>query len=227
MTTLRRSVEQTITRLALRQLRERASLAGTPTARTDAPQALALLLDYTPADEPLAACRWALIHHVGCVVVPFESLVACAEVLEGSKIHLGVIVRSVDEVQAVLDAGAHEVELIATLDQNNVGIVPEMVIQSAHLCHNAGATFKFDISALALPAQHLCRLAMAADEANVDLITVPAAHLSLIRPSLHRDACLKVPTVLGLETARELLEAGAIRLGTPNAPQLLEAAGLP
>ncbi len=224
MTTMRRSVEQTITRLALRQLRERASVAGTAAARSDAPQALALLLDYEVSSAIDSACQTALARHIGCIVVPSSAVDAAVSLLDGAQVRVGTYVTQPEDIQAALTAGAAEIELDAAALVTAAGALDAALKEFVNLCHTAGALLKLDLSRLAISQETLCRLSASADAANVDLIGVPAESLALVRSSTSRYTGFKVAQVHSLAQARDLLHAGAIRLGTASAPQLIDAA---
>ena len=224
MTTIRRSVEQTITRLALRQLRERARLAGTPQARTDASQALALLLDYAPAAADSSAYQAALDQHLGCVMVAHDHVSACLEYLWGSPVRVGVWSTSPTQVYEALKDGVGEIELDAraVLD-SSLQWNPELA-RLCTTCHSAGAILKLDLTTLDVPTEVLCRLCTQADSLDIDMLVIPAETLDVVRPSGHRFTGFKIKQINSLEQCRTCLSHGAVRLESALAPELVAEA---
>jgi deoxyribose-phosphate aldolase len=232
MTTVRRSVEQTIARLVLRTLRERASVAGTPAARADAPQALATLIDQTldqavDAATLAAFCATAVEHGFGCVVVPLECVAACADLLGGSRVRVGVRLAAADVLDQALDAGASEIELGLPSD-----LISADERLSAYLgwlaerCCESGIIVKLNLLGNGLAEGEILRICARAATYKVNLVVIPAAMIAAVQRTLHSDMGIKVADVASLEEARQCLAAGAARLGTTLGAELVAAARL-
>ena len=230
MSTVRRSVEQTISRLVLRTLRERASLAGTPAARADAPLALATLIDQTlahPVDAATLAafCARAVEHGFGCVVVPLVHVAACADLLGGSSVRVGVALDSADSLESALAAGAGEIELEPPAEllhaEDRLGA---WLAWLGDRCVAAGAVGKLNLLRADLAAAELLRICASAATCQLGLVVLPEAIVTEGQRALQSTIGIKVANIVTLEAARQALAAGAARLGTANGTELIEAA---
>ncbi len=230
MTTIRRSVEQTISRLVLQTLRERASLAGTPAARPDAPQALATLIDQTLAGPVDAAslqafCATALEHGFGCVVVPLEHVAACADWLCGSNVRVGVTLGSAALLDQALDAGASEIELVLSAELAHAA--ERLAAELAWLGERgfaSGIIIKLNLLHADLTEGELLRICAQAAAGNLNLVVIPAALIGEAQRTLHSGMGIKVAAIATLAEARDCLAAGAARLGTSVGPALIAGA---
>lgn len=229
MTTVRRSVEQTISRLVTRTLRERASVAGTAAARSDAPQALATLIDQTWLDDDstnLAAwCANAVVYSFGCVVVPLPSVAACLDLVSGSQVRVGTSVDTLAELGSALEQGVQEVELVPT-----AAIIHDDAQFSAYLrsvgeaCYASGVLVKLNLATQSLSSKVLLGACARAATADVNLVVVPSALIADVQPALNPTTGIKVAQVVTLAQARQYLTVGVSRLGTTNGTLLMEAA---
>ncbi|MBA3468732.1 MAG: hypothetical protein H0T53_03710 [Herpetosiphonaceae bacterium] len=230
MSTVRRSVEQTISRLVLQTLRERASLAGTPTARADAPQALATLIDQTlahPIDTAAlqSFCATAVEYGFGCVVVPLEHVAACVDWLGGSNVRVGVTLEEIDRLEAALNAGASEIELVlpAALARADDQLGAYLARLGAH-CGTSGPIMKLNLLHAELSEGDLLRVCARAATYNLSQVVIPPGLIGAVQPTLSSSMGIKVADVATLEAARDCLAAGAARLGTSAGADLIEAA---
>jgi len=227
MTTVRRSVEKTVSRLVRRTLRDRAGRAGLPGARPDATLALATLidqgLDATPATlGPL--CASALDQGIGCLIVPLDQIAACADLLAGSGCRVGALVEGTAELDQALDAGASEVELVppaAALEHEADLAAWVATIRGRG---DSGFVFKLNLAALELSSDALLRVCAQATSLPIDYLTIPAGLVAAVQRTLNPDMGIKVDGIATLEAARQALSAGASRLGTTVGPILLEQA---
>lgn len=229
MTTIRHSVEATVSRMVLRTLRERAQLAGLPQARSDAPRALAALLDQTiteqvSLDQIQRQAQQAIEAGIGCLVVPLEQAELWVDTTAGSGLRIGVATHTREQAEHALRLGVTEIELI----------VPQTVIGDAeHLetwlgeilprSYDPKPLIKLNLTAC---DHHQILLRACAQTAthDLDLVTVPAGLVTDVRRTINSAMGIKVAAVDTLTQARELLSNGCTRLGTSIAPELLAAA---
>jgi len=225
MTTVRRSVEQTVSRLVRRTVRERAQLVGLPNARTDAFAALASLLDYTPPDldalHVATLCAEALRYGFGCVVVPLGDVAACADYLGGSGVRVGVKIASMAELDVALHAGASEIEIAPT---------PETIRNDQQFAAWLGDLrgrgdnhfiLKLDLTDPTFAPDALLRTCARIGSLAVDVVALPAALIADLERTLSPDMAIKVNSITTLTEARQALAAGASRLGTSHALALM------
>lgn len=229
MTSVRRSLEQTIARLAMRTLRERAQLAGTPAARSDAPAALAALLDQTwnNPDQSLALwCAQAVAHGFGRVMLPQALLAAAADHLLGSQVLLGT---SLDleptSVAEVLRLGAQEISVRLTVAQLEAADLPALVAALHEQCRAAQARLSFELDHLTLSPATLTVLRQLIHDHDVALrVSADRDRIATLRHELGVDAGITALSVTTLDAAREMLHAGATRIGTSVGAELVGAA---
>ncbi|ABX05909.1 MAG TPA: hypothetical protein DEF47_16795 [Herpetosiphon sp.] len=231
MTTIRHSVEATVSRMVLRTLRERAQLAGLPQARSDAPRALAALLDQTiteqvSLDQLQRQAQQAIEAGIGCLVVPLEQAELWVDATAGSGLRIGVATHTREQAEQALRLGVTEIELI----------VPQTVIGDAeHLetwlgemlprSYDPKPVLKLNLTACD-HHQILLRACAQAATHDLDLVTVPAGLVADVRRTINSAMGIKVAAVDNLAQARGLLSNGCTRLGTSIAPDLLAAAQL-
>ena len=225
MTTVRRSVEQTVSRLVRRTVRERAQLVGLPNARTDAFAALASLLDYTPPDldalHVATLCAEALRYGFGCVVVPLGVVAACADYLGGSGVRVGVKIESLAELAAALHAGASEIEIAPTPE--TIAHDQQFAAWLGDLRGRGDSHFilKLDLTDPTLPLDLLLRTCARVGSLAVDVVTIPPALIAEIERVISPDMAIKVNGITTLAEARQALAEGAARLGTSHALALM------
>lgn len=229
MTTIRHSVEATVSRMVLRTLRERAQLAGLPQARNDAARALAALLDQTiteqvSLDQLQRQAQQAIEAGIGCLVVPLEQAEPWVDATAGSGLRIGVATHTREQAEHALRLGVTEIELI----------VPQPIIGDAeHLeawlgqmlphSYDPKPLLKLNLTACD-HHQILLRACAQATTHDLDLVTVPAAFVADVRRTINSAMGIKVDVVDDLAQARVLLSNGCTRLGTTVASELLIAA---
>ncbi|HYF63852.1 MAG TPA: hypothetical protein VD886_13615 [Herpetosiphonaceae bacterium] len=227
MTTVRRSVEQTVSRMVRRTLRDRAGLAGLPGARPDAVQALATLIDHRLAAAPAALgplCAEAVERGIGCLVVPLDQVAAAADLLAGSGCRVGALVAGPAELDQALDAGAGEIEIAppAGLLEHESDLAEWVATIRGR--GDSGFVLKLDLAGLGLPADALLRVCAQAASLPIDYLSIPAGAVADVQRTLNPDMGIKVDGIATLEAARQALAAGASRLGTGAGPELLDLA---
>lgn len=229
MTTIRHSVEATVSRMVLRTLRERAQLAGLPQARSDAPRALAALLDQTiteqvSLDQLQRQAQQAIEAGIGCLVVPFEQAELWVDATAGSGLRVGVVADNREQAEHALRLGVTEIELIVSasiisspeqLETWLVAILPRSYDPKPLLKLNLTACDHHQI---------LLRACAQAATHDLDLVTVPAEFVADVRRTINSAMGIKVDLVNDLTQARTLLSNGCTRLGTNVANELLIAA---
>ncbi|GAA5527743.1 hypothetical protein [Herpetosiphon gulosus] len=229
MTTIRHSVEATVSRMVLRTLRERAQLVGLPNARSDAPRALAALLDQTiieqvSLDQLQRQAQQAIEAGIGCLVVPLEQAELWVDATAGSGLRVGVVTDNREQAEHALRLGVTEIELI----------VPQPIIGDAeHLetwlgeilprSYDPKPLLKLNLTACD-HHQILLRACAQAATHDLDLVTVPADFVADVRRTINSAMGIKVDFVHDLAQARALLSNGCTRLGTTGANKLLIAA---
>ncbi len=229
MTTIRHSVEATVSRMVLRTLRERAQVAGLPHARSDAPRALAALLDQTISEElALDAvqrqARQAIDAGIGCLVVPLAQAETWVDATAGSGLRIGVNVDTRDQAEHALRLGVTEIEVLVP---QSIIVSPEQF--AAWLTANVPCSYdpkpliKLNVTACDQP-QILLRACAQATSHDLDLVTVPAAIVADVRRTINAAMGIKVELVNDLAQARGLLSNGCTRLGTKVGWELLTAA---
>lgn len=227
MTTVRRSVEQTVSRLVRRTLRDRAGQAGLPGARPDAVQSLAALLDHSLAATPAtlgALCAEALERGIGCLVVPLGQVAAAADLLAGSGCRVGALVAGPAELDQALDAGAAEIEIAppAGLVEHEAELAAWVATMRGR--GDSGFVLKLNLAGLGLPADALLRVCAQAASLPIEYLAIPAGLVADVQRTLNPDMGIKVAGIETLEAARQALGAGASRLGTHAGPALLDLA---
>lgn len=229
MTTIRHSVEATVSRMVLRTLRERAQVAGLPQARSDAPRALAALLDLIipeqlTIDSIQQQAKQAIEAGIGCLVVPLEQAETWVDATAGSGLRIGVATDTREQAEHCLRLGVTEIELL----------VPKAIIASpeqldAWLTANMPCSYdpkpliKLNLTACDQPQIVLRACAQAATH-DLDLVTIAADVLTDVRRTINAAMGIKVASVDHLAQARELLSNGCTRLGTSVGWDLLAAA---
>ncbi|MCA0351920.1 MAG: hypothetical protein LCH85_07965 [Chloroflexi bacterium] len=229
MTTIRHSVEATVSRMVLRTLRERAQLAGLPQARNDAARALAALLDQTiteqiSLDQLQRQAQQAIEAGIGCLVVPLEQAELWVDATAGSGLRIGVAAHTREQAEHALRLGVTEIELI----------VPQPIIGDAEYLetwlsemlprsYDPKPLLKLNLTACN-HHQILLRACAQAATHDLDLVTVPAELVADVRRTINSAMGIKVEFVHDLAQARALLTNGCTRLGTTVASELLLAA---
>ncbi|WP_110515989.1 hypothetical protein [Herpetosiphon llansteffanensis] len=219
MTTIRHSVEATVSRMVLRTLRERAQVAGLPHARSDAPRALAALLDQLisdvlPTAEIQRQAQQAIAAGIGCLVVPLEQAEAWVDATAGSGLRIGIASVSREQTEHALRLGVTEIELP----------VPQAIMSEAEEFEawlRANVPCSYDpkplikLNLTACPqAQIVLRACAQAATHDLDVVTVAAELVADVRRTINAAIGIKVNAVTELAQARELLSAGCTRLET-------------
>ncbi len=229
MTTIRHSVEATVSRMVLRTLRERAQVAGLPQARSDAPRALAALLDQListvlPFAELQRQAQAAIAAGIGCLVVPLEQAEAWVDATAGSGLRIGITTASREQADHALRLGVSEIELL----------VPQSIMSEAEqfeawLRANLPGSYdpkpliKLNLTSCDQVQIGLRACAQAATH-ELDLVTVPVALVADVRRTINAAMGIKVNGVTELGQARDLLSAGCTRLETAVGWDLLAQA---
>ncbi len=226
MTTVRHAVQQTVSRLVLRTLRDRAQHAGLPSARNDATQALAQLLDYTPTEPRNADLITAIINAgIGCVMVDSDGIEPWLYAVGASPIRVGTHLEDLSDFEAIINSGVHEVEVrLPTAILEHAKFADAAVDDLRRRAYDESVTLKLDLSDPDLHDDTIMRLAAYAASHAIPVVTIPEHLLAVVQLSINSTTALKVNGIRSLDYARRVLGVGAARLGTPNALDLVAAA---
>lgn len=202
-----------------------------------------LRLDATEADIT-TLCEDAAKHRFACVMIYPASVAHAARVLSGTGLRIGTVVgfpsgrfspeAKIAEVAAARASGAHEVDVVmnyaALLDGDLEWVDGELraVVRAAHA---EGMLIKIIVETCYLDADQRISALRLCEDAGADFIKTstgfgPAgARVDHIAGwAAARRGPIRLKASGGIKTlaqARALLEAGATRLGTSNAVQIL------
>lgn len=216
-------------------------------------RALAATIEHTllkaeaTADQIRKLCREAVEYgfHAVCVNPGYVAL--AAEALKGSPVRvctvagfpLGATMAEVKafEAQRAVEQGAHEVDMvlnIGALKSGDSGRAQEDIAAVARACHERGGLCKVILeTGLLSDAEKIegCRLAVAAGADFVKTSTgfgpggATAADVALMRATVGPEIGVKAAGgIRTYEAAREMLNAGANRLGTSSGVQIVRGA---
>ena len=226
MTTVRHAVQQTVSRLVLRTLRDRAQHAGLPSARSDAPQALAQLLDYTPTEPCNEQLITSIVNNgIGCVVVDPSLIEVWLYALGASDVRVGTYLDDLSDFEEIINSGVNEVEIkLPTAMLRHPSVADTAIDDLRRRAYDESVTLKLDLSDPDLHDDTIMRLAAYAASHAIPVVTIPEHLLAVVQLSINSTTALKVNGITSLDHARRTLVAGAARLGTPNALDLVAAA---
>lgn len=202
-----------------------------------------LRLDATEADIT-TLCEDAAKHRFACVMLYPTSVEHAARVLAGSGIRIGTVVgfpsgrfspeAKIAEVIAARTAGAHEVDVVmnyAALLDGDLEWVDGELRAVARAARAQGLLLKIIVETCYLDADHRISALRLCEDAGADFIKTSTGfgtagaqvdHIAGWAAARRGPIRLKASGgIKNLAQARALLEAGATRLGTSNAVQIL------
>ncbi len=139
------------------------------------------------------------------------------------------------EVEIALKDGADEIDVVMNLSAFKTGVmmwVKGELAQFAKTCHEADALLKVIIETAYLSDDEIIRASKLSADAGADFVKTSTgfapsganvAHIQLIRKSVPMEVGIKASG--GIKTfaqAMMMIEAGADRIGTSSAPQILK-----
>jgi deoxyribose-phosphate aldolase len=205
-----------------------------------------LRLDATSTDiEKL--CREAAEQRFACVMIYPTSIPLAARVLAGTGMRIGTVIgfpsgrfatsAKAAEIAAAHAAGAHEVDIVmdyAALREGQLTTVAAEVTQLSSLAHKLGLLIKVIVETCYLRDDDLLPALRICEDAGADFIKTSTgfgsagakpAHLALW--ASQRRGKIQLKAAGGIKTladARALLAAGAARLGTSSAADIVAEA---
>ena len=219
---------------------------------TDQAIPLVSIIDHTllkadaTAEQVAILCEQALEYHFGAVCVNSYWVAYCKAALAGSDVKVGATIgfplgamstkaKVYDTKQSIKD-GATEIDMvinIGELKSRNLAAVANDIREVVRVAHKMGAIVKVILETCLLTDEEKVTACLLAKEAGADFVktstgfstggaTVEDIRLmrSVVGPEMGVKAAGGIRTI---EQARAMLEAGATRLGTSAAKELLEA----
>jgi deoxyribose-phosphate aldolase len=137
------------------------------------------------------------------------------------------------ETTCAIDSGADEIDIVMNIAAAKAGdwlIVFEELNSVAEICHANDVTLKVIIEATLLSKEEIARAAAVCSEAGADYVKTSTGfaggasleHISLIKQHIGKD--VKIKASGGIKTydfAKQLIEAGASRIGTSSGIQII------
>jgi deoxyribose-phosphate aldolase len=137
------------------------------------------------------------------------------------------------EALEALDDGADEIDLVMNVSALRSGMpawIKSEVARLADLCHSRGAMLKVILETCYLSGEEISRMSVVCRDAGADFIKTSTGfgkggaapeHIRLIRAAVGPDCGIKASGgIRTLEFARELLDAGADRIGASGHPSV-------
>ncbi len=214
-------------------------------------QSLAAILDQTllkpdaASSDIIAACEDAIRYRFACVVVNPCWIALAHSALAGSGVPVGSVVgfplgasltRSKrEEAEAVLRLGARELDMVinlGALKSRDNSAVHSDVFAIVELAHNAGATVKVILETCLLTLEEKLRASEICVATGVDFLKTSTGFstagatvedVSLLRGVAGGRCGVKAAGgIRTLEAARDMIEAGANRLGTSSGVAIVQ-----
>jgi len=222
--------------------------------KTTAERPIARLIDHTllkpeaTQDQIAQLCEEAREYGFAAVCVNPANVELAAKLLKGSPVAVCIVVGfplgatlpevKAYEAQQALNHGATEIDMvinIGALKSKDYELVEQDIAAVARICHDNGAICKVIIEAALLTEEEKVMACQLAKKAGADYVktstgfgpggaTVEDVALMrrVIGPSMGIKAAGGVRT---LETVREMIEAGATRIGTSSGVKIVQEAG--
>ncbi|MCR4406780.1 MAG: deoxyribose-phosphate aldolase [Anaerolineae bacterium] len=216
-------------------------------------QDLARMIDHTllkpdaTQAEIAQLCYEAKKYDFATVCVNPANVKLCAELLKGSPVKVCAVVGfplgatppevKAYEAQQAINDGASEVDMvinIGALKSRDYALVERDIATVARTCHNSGAILKVIIEAALLTDEEkikACALAKAAGADYVKTSTgfgpggATAADVALMRRVVGPEMGVKAAGgIRSFETARQMIEAGATRIGASAGVKIVREA---
>ena len=215
-------------------------------------ESLAATLDHSllqpdaTANDVIAVCEQAIQYRFACVVVNPCWIALAHSALAGSGVPLGSVVgfphgasltrNKLEEADAALRLGARELDMvlnIGALKSRDNAAVHSDVLAVVELAHSAGAIAKVILETCLLTLEEKLRASEICIANGVDFLKTSTGFstagatvedVSLLRGIAGGRCGVKAAGgIRTLETAREMLEAGANRIGTSSAAAIVQA----
>jgi deoxyribose-phosphate aldolase len=230
-----------------------ASRLGNALGSVNIAQDLARMIDHTllkpdaTQAEIAQLCYEAKKYDFATVCVNPANVKLCAELLKGSPVKVCAVVGfplgatppevKAYEAQQAINDGASEVDMvinIGALKSRDYALVERDIATVARTCHNSGAILKVIIEAALLTDEEkikACALAKAAGADYVKTSTgfgpggATAADVALMRRVVGPEMGVKAAGgIRSFETARQMIEAGATRIGASAGVKIVREA---
>lgn len=230
-----------------------ASRLGNALGSVNIAQDLARMIDHTllkpdaTQAEIAQLCYEARKYGFATVCVNPANVKLCAELLKGSPVQVCVVVGfplgatppevKAYEAQQAINDGASEVDMvinIGALKSRDYALVERDIATVARTCHNNGAILKVIIEAALLTDEEkvkACALAKAAGADYVKTSTgfgpggATTADVALMRQVVGPEMGVKAAGgIRSFETARQMIEAGATRIGASAGVKIVREA---
>ncbi len=212
---------------------------------------LAQMIDHTllradaTEEEIRCLCREARENGFACAMVNPAAVRLCRTCLEGSGVRAASVVsfplgqttikEKVLEAQQAIRDGAQEIDYVINvgqLKQGNLAYIEEEMRNMTEVCHREGVVCKVILETCYLTKREICIASQIASRVKPDFIKTStgfgtagasAEDVRLMKAAAGKNVKVKASGgIRGWESCREMMEAGAERIGTSSGIHILE-----
>jgi deoxyribose-phosphate aldolase len=190
-------------------------------------------------EEIIALCEESIKYEFACVMINPCNIKLCKEILKDSGVLIGTVIgfplgqniieSKVSEAKTAIENGAKEIDYvlnISELKSNNLEYIKKEMEQITKLAHDNDTICKVIIETCYLSEENIYAVCRIAAEVGIDFVKTStgfgsagatAEHIRLMKKTVGEKVKVKASGgVRNLEFAKELIEAGADRIGTSN-----------